>query len=76
MQFRTVFAPEIDPDQDPYYRILKSVYNTIIEVFWKWLKEKLGLNLKAIILQGQQEHIFNPAVAYHTCVFFLCEFNN
>ena len=62
---RSVFAPDIDPDMviDRYYTILKSIHNTIIEVFWRWLKEKLGLNLKVVILKG--EHIYNSMVFFH-----------
>ncbi|KAJ6601598.1 hypothetical protein B0H10DRAFT_2167416 [Mycena sp. CBHHK59/15] len=36
------FAPEIDPEVYPVCRLIKR--------FWCWLKEKMGLNLKAIIL--------------------------
>jgi hypothetical protein len=50
-------GPDIDPDIDRYYAIL------IIEVFWQWLKEKLGLNLKVVILKG--EHIYNSMVFFH-----------
>lgn len=60
---RTVFAPDIDPDIHRYYAILKSIHNTIIEAFWRWLKEKLGLNLKVIILKG--ENIYNSMVHFH-----------
>lgn|ERR1700735_1980783 len=63
-----VFAPEIDPNLDPYYVILKSIHNTIIEGFWRWLREKLGLNLREIIWQGKTEHIFNPMVPFHAYV--------
>jgi hypothetical protein len=60
---RAVFAPDIDPEIDRYYAILKSIHNTIIEAFWRWLKEKLGLNLKVVILRG--EHIYNSMVPFH-----------
>lgn len=60
---RTVFAPDIDPDIHQYYAIIKSIHNTIIEAFWRWLKEKLGLNLKVIILKG--EHTYNSMVPFH-----------
>jgi len=63
---RMNFAPDIDPDLDPYYRILKSVHNTIIEGFWRWLREKLGINLKDFILQGKTDRIFNPMVPFHS----------
>ncbi|KAJ7687071.1 hypothetical protein B0H14DRAFT_3101474 [Mycena olivaceomarginata] len=57
---REVFAPNIDPDVYPSHAFVKSVHNTIIEAFWRWLHEKLGFNLKDHILRGQVDHIFIP----------------
>ncbi|KAJ7867826.1 hypothetical protein B0H13DRAFT_2351762 [Mycena leptocephala] len=52
---RHTFAPDIDPEIYPVCRLIKSVHNTIIEAFWRWLKEKMGLSLKVIILIGKTE---------------------
>ncbi|KAJ7659812.1 hypothetical protein DFH06DRAFT_1130567 [Mycena polygramma] len=51
-------------------RVIKSVHNTIIEGFWRWLKEKMGLNLKSIILVGKEERIFNANVDFHLPLFY------
>jgi hypothetical protein len=61
----SAFAPDIDPETYPICRIIKSVHNTIIEGFWRWFKEKMGLNLKAIILVGKDERIFSANVEFH-----------
>jgi hypothetical protein len=45
--------------------VLKSVHNTVIEGFWRWLKLKLGLNLKAIIIRGKLERIYDSNIAFH-----------
>ncbi|KAJ7021426.1 hypothetical protein C8F04DRAFT_1241391 [Mycena alexandri] len=50
---RHTFAPEIDQEVYPVCRLIKSVHNPIIEAFWRWFKEKMGLNLKAVILVGK-----------------------
>ncbi|KAJ7769746.1 hypothetical protein B0H14DRAFT_2402474, partial [Mycena olivaceomarginata] len=49
---------------------IKSVHNTIIEAFWRWLKEKLGLNLKAMILVGKDQRIFSANVEFHLPLFY------
>ncbi|KAJ7231516.1 hypothetical protein C8J57DRAFT_1580727 [Mycena rebaudengoi] len=67
---RHVFAPDIDPEIYPICRIIKSVHNTIIEAFWRWFKEKKGLNLKAVILIGKVERIFSPNVEFHLQLFY------
>ncbi|KAJ6525586.1 hypothetical protein B0H10DRAFT_1864030 [Mycena sp. CBHHK59/15] len=67
---RHAFAPEIDPEVYPVCRLIKSVHNTVIEAFWRWLKEKMGLNLKAIILVGKAERIFSPNVEFHLPLFY------
>ncbi|TFK61062.1 hypothetical protein BDN72DRAFT_778676 [Pluteus cervinus] len=50
-----------------------STKNTMIESFWHWLREKLGLSLKDCILKGKDAHIFQPQIALHrdlTVTFF------
>ncbi|KAJ6505054.1 hypothetical protein C8R45DRAFT_923360 [Mycena sanguinolenta] len=64
------FAPEIDIKVYPVCRLIKSVHNIIIEAFWRWLKEKMGLNLKAVILFGKEERIFSPDVEFHLPLFY------
>ncbi|KAJ7779761.1 hypothetical protein B0H16DRAFT_1249747, partial [Mycena metata] len=59
------FAPDIDPHVYAVYMVLKSVHNTVIEAFWCWLRGKMGLNLKLIILRGKENHIFDSNVAFH-----------
>ncbi|KAJ7877863.1 hypothetical protein B0H13DRAFT_2235847 [Mycena leptocephala] len=46
------------------------VHNTVIEAFWRWLKEKMGLNLKAVILAGKEKRIFSPNVDFHLPLFY------
>ncbi|KAJ7902398.1 hypothetical protein B0H13DRAFT_1882523 [Mycena leptocephala] len=58
-------APDINLDVYPAHKLIKSVHNTIIEAFWRWLREKLGINLQDNILRGKNEHIFDPNVAFH-----------
>ncbi|KAJ6564916.1 hypothetical protein DFH09DRAFT_1278761 [Mycena vulgaris] len=56
MQFKMhAFAPDIDPE--------------IYPGFWRWFKEKKGLNLKTVILVGKQERIFSPIVEFHLTSF-------
>ncbi|KAJ6598223.1 hypothetical protein DFH09DRAFT_1071261 [Mycena vulgaris] len=38
---REYFAPNIDPAIFAAYMVLKSVHNTVIEGFWRWLKTKM-----------------------------------
>lgn len=64
-----VFAPDIDPEVYWPCALLKSVHNTVIEAFWRWLREKTGINMKTHILRGKEEHIFNPNVPLHTSVY-------
>lgn len=47
---------------------MKSVHNTVIEGFWRWLREKAGGSMKVHLLRGKDEHIFNPNLPFHTCV--------
>jgi hypothetical protein len=60
-----IFAPAIDPAVYPAHKSIKSVHNTVIEAFWRWLLQKLGINLRDHILRGKNEHIFDPNVAFH-----------
>ncbi|KAJ7895785.1 hypothetical protein B0H13DRAFT_2234542 [Mycena leptocephala] len=64
-----IFAPDIDLAVYPAHKSIKSVHNTIIEAFWRWLREKLGLNLRDHILRGKNKHIFDPNVAFHKDLF-------
>ncbi|KAF8192833.1 hypothetical protein K438DRAFT_2134345 [Mycena galopus ATCC 62051] len=67
---RSTCAPYIDPDVHPVCRIIKSVHNIIIEGFWRWFREKKGLNLKTIILVGKVGRIFSPDVDFHLPLFY------
>ncbi|KAJ6470744.1 hypothetical protein C8R47DRAFT_1148134 [Mycena vitilis] len=67
---RHAFAPAIDPEIYPVCRLIKSVHNIVIEAFWRWLKEKMGLNLKAVILVGKSERIFSAGVEFHLPLFY------
>ncbi|KAJ6629761.1 hypothetical protein B0H10DRAFT_2160398 [Mycena sp. CBHHK59/15] len=56
---REIYAADIDKDLYPFHVLIKSIHNTVIEGFWRQLKEKLGLNLKDFLLRGKIEHLFN-----------------
>ncbi|KII92854.1 hypothetical protein PLICRDRAFT_104049 [Plicaturopsis crispa FD-325 SS-3] len=67
---REIFAPEIDPDVYPPWVFLKSVHNTVIEGFWRcWMRKVMGRNLKAYILRGKTDHIFDSNVPWHRDLF-------
>ncbi|KAF7312986.1 hypothetical protein MKEN_00983300 [Mycena kentingensis (nom. inval.)] len=66
---REKFAPEIDLAVYPAHVSVKSVHNTIIEAFWRWLREKLGLDLRDHILRGKVEHIFDITSPLHLALF-------
>ncbi|KAJ7170403.1 hypothetical protein C8R43DRAFT_1152952 [Mycena crocata] len=66
---REQFAPNVDPEVYPPIACIKSIHNTIIEAFWRWLHHKCGMNLKDHILRGKVEHIFDPNVAFHKDLF-------
>ncbi|KAF7359598.1 hypothetical protein MVEN_00683600 [Mycena venus] len=66
---REQHAPDIDLAVYPAHESIKSVHNTIIEAFWRWLREKLGVNLRDHILRGKTERIFDPNVAFHCDLF-------
>ncbi|KAF7311274.1 hypothetical protein MKEN_01029000 [Mycena kentingensis (nom. inval.)] len=67
---RAVYAADIDPTRFPFHVLIKSIHNTIIEGFWRHLKEKLGLNLKDFLLRGKHEHLFNPHNPNHEPLFY------
>ncbi|KAF7371801.1 hypothetical protein MVEN_00036800 [Mycena venus] len=67
---RSTFAPDIDPEIYPVCRLIKSVHITVIESFWCWLKENMGLNLKSTILIGKEERIFSPNVEFYLPLFY------
>jgi len=58
------FAPELDPIQFPPFMALKSVHNTTIEGFWRWLREKIGHDVKVHLLRGHGHH-YNVMVPWH-----------
>ncbi|KAF7302852.1 hypothetical protein MKEN_01247400 [Mycena kentingensis (nom. inval.)] len=66
---RAIYAPGIDPDIHPSHACVKSIHNTIIEAFWRWLKMKRGLTLREHILRGKLENIFSPMTLYHKHLF-------
>ncbi|KAJ7708008.1 hypothetical protein B0H14DRAFT_3119448 [Mycena olivaceomarginata] len=66
---REQHAPDIDLAVYPAHESIKSVHNTIIEAFWRWLREKLGVNLRDHILRGKTDRIFDPKVAFHCNLF-------
>ncbi|KAK7016477.1 hypothetical protein R3P38DRAFT_2541840 [Favolaschia claudopus] len=64
------YAPNIDPADYAVYMVLKSVHNTVIEGFWRWLRAKMGLNLKELITRGKRERIFDSNVPFHVPLFY------
>ncbi|KAJ7618698.1 hypothetical protein FB45DRAFT_755655, partial [Roridomyces roridus] len=68
--FPEIFAPDIDPALFPLHVLIKSIHNTIIEGFWRQLKEKLGLNLKDWLLRGKSEFLFNSHNPLHEPLFY------
>ncbi|KAJ7825728.1 hypothetical protein B0H14DRAFT_3725867 [Mycena olivaceomarginata] len=62
---REIYAADIDKDLYPFHVLIKSIHNTVIEGFWRQLKEKLGLNLKDFLLRGKIEHLFNAHDPWH-----------
>nr|GAT48120.1 predicted protein [Mycena chlorophos] len=67
---REVYAPDIDPSLYPFHVLIKSIHNTIIEGFWRHLKDKLGLNLKDFLLRGKTQHLYNPHNPLHEPLFY------
>ncbi|KAJ7512411.1 hypothetical protein B0H11DRAFT_1698749 [Mycena galericulata] len=66
---REAFAPDIDLEVYPATACIKSVHNTIIEAFWRWLRIKCGINVREHVLRGKTEHIFDANVAFHRDLF-------
>ncbi|KAF8217231.1 hypothetical protein K438DRAFT_1748323 [Mycena galopus ATCC 62051] len=67
---REIYAADIDKDLYPFHVLIKSIHNTVIEGFWRQLKEKLGLNLKDFLLRGKIEHLFNAHDPWHEPLFY------
>ena len=63
--YRHLFAPDIDVTVYPAHVVLKSTQNTVIEAFWRWFVEKMGMNLKSYIMKGRVEHLFDPQISFH-----------
>lgn len=64
-------APEIDLNEFPPHKFIKSVHNTVIEGFWSWLRKKRGLKMKEALIQGREEGRFfpnNPLHMYVDCI--------
>ncbi|KAJ6505134.1 hypothetical protein C8R45DRAFT_923430 [Mycena sanguinolenta] len=53
-KLRDVYAADIDMNLYPFHVLIESIHNTVIEVFGRQLKEKLGLNLKDFLLRGKE----------------------
>ncbi|KAF8146508.1 hypothetical protein K438DRAFT_1780895 [Mycena galopus ATCC 62051] len=68
--YREIYAADIDKDLYPFHVLIKSIHNTVIEGFWRQLKEKLGLNLKDFLLRGKIEHLFNAHDPWHEPLFY------
>lgn len=66
---RELCSPDIDIELFRAVELLKSVHNIIIEMLWKWLREKTGLNLREVILQGKSEGLINHDLPIHRYVF-------
>ncbi|KAK7029309.1 hypothetical protein R3P38DRAFT_3394433 [Favolaschia claudopus] len=66
---RDAFAPDIDPGVYPAAAFLKSVHNTVIEAFWRWLHDKWGFNMWEHVLRGKNERIFVEEAPFHQDLF-------
>ncbi|KAL0952299.1 hypothetical protein HGRIS_006588 [Hohenbuehelia grisea] len=62
---REAYAPNIDPNVYLPFVTVKSVHNTVIEGFWRWLRDKTGISLKDYLVQGKKERWFIPVVELH-----------
>ncbi|KAJ3933586.1 MAG: hypothetical protein NXY57DRAFT_998045 [Lentinula lateritia] len=67
---REAYAPDLDATVYPPHVILKSTNNTPIEGIWRRFSEKVGANLKEIILRGKVEYIFDSTRHEHTLLFY------
>ncbi|KAK7041212.1 hypothetical protein R3P38DRAFT_2512551 [Favolaschia claudopus] len=70
MLFKDAFAPAIDPGVYPAAAFLKSVHNTVIEAFWRWLHDKLGFNMWEHIVRGKNERISVEEAPFHHDLFY------
>ncbi|KAF9440661.1 hypothetical protein P691DRAFT_767413 [Macrolepiota fuliginosa MF-IS2] len=68
--FREVYVPHIDTEIYPPSVALPSTCNMIIESLWWWLCEKVGLNIKDMILVGKHEHCFHAHDPLHHDLFY------
>ncbi|KAJ7842444.1 hypothetical protein B0H14DRAFT_2359573, partial [Mycena olivaceomarginata] len=68
--FMSTLRLDIDMNLYPFHVLIKSIHNTVIEGFWRQLKEKLGLNLKDFLLRGKVEHLFNAHDPWHEPLFY------
>lgn len=73
---RELCSPDIDVDLFHAVELLKSVHNIIIEMLWKWLREKTGHNLREVILQGKSNGIINYDLPVHRYVIELLDHNS
>lgn len=62
---RELYAPHVDVEIYPPAVAISSTHNTVIESFWRWLREKSGLNLKDIIIRGKLEQRFHVYNQHH-----------
>ncbi|KAF8995631.1 hypothetical protein BDQ17DRAFT_1392181 [Cyathus striatus] len=68
--FHDIYSPEIDSNIFPGVISMKSVHNIVIESFWHRLKDKLGVNLRDLILQGKDQYIFKSHSVLHCDLFY------
>ena len=59
------FFSELDEDEFPSYVALTSTNNTVIERFWRLLKERFGDHFKHAVRLGAAQHLFNPVSVLH-----------
>ncbi|KAF5310627.1 hypothetical protein D9619_008265 [Psilocybe cf. subviscida] len=67
---RELCSLNIDIDLFHAVELLKSVHNIIIEMLWKWLREKTGLNLREVILRGKSMGLINHDLPIHRDLFY------
>ncbi|KIK52715.1 hypothetical protein GYMLUDRAFT_64080 [Collybiopsis luxurians FD-317 M1] len=67
---RELLASQIDPETFPPYVAVKSTHNTVIEAIWHWFREKKGKDIKDYLMQGKNEHLFNPNEPFHCDLFY------
>ncbi|KAJ4492029.1 hypothetical protein C8J55DRAFT_533979 [Lentinula edodes] len=67
---REAYAPDLDATVYPPHVILKSTNDTPIEGIWRRFSQKVGANLKEIILRGKVEYIFDSTRHEHILLFY------